>query len=107
RPIRVGRRSRHLMVVGSDGRAGRDPDDPAYVDLPPGPGRLSRLLDTGLPGHRRLRSSHKGDLPMRFMMLVKASQESEAGVMPSGGLVRREGGVNQETAEGGGVVGRR
>ena len=37
RAIRVGRGPRHLVGVGSDGRAGRHPDDPAHVDLPQGP----------------------------------------------------------------------
>jgi len=38
---------------------------------------------------------------MRFMMLVKASQESEAGVMPSGGLVAEMGEFNETMAKAG------
>jgi len=38
---------------------------------------------------------------MRFMMLVKASQESEAGVMPSGGLVAAMGEFNETMAKAG------
>lgn len=38
---------------------------------------------------------------MRFMMLVKASQESEAGVMPSGRLVAAMGEFNETMAKAG------
>jgi hypothetical protein len=38
---------------------------------------------------------------MRFMMIVKASQESEAGVMPSEELLREMGKYNEELAKAG------
>jgi hypothetical protein len=46
-----------MTIDGYDGGAGRHPDDPGHVDLPPRPGRLSRLLDPGLSGDRRLKPS--------------------------------------------------
>jgi CubicO group peptidase (beta-lactamase class C family) len=53
RAIRLGRRLRHLLVVGPGRAAGRHPDDPAR-GLPGSRGSLRRLLDLGLPGDRRL-----------------------------------------------------
>jgi hypothetical protein len=38
---------------------------------------------------------------MRFMMLVKASQDSEAGVMPNKGLVAEMGELNEAMAKAG------
>ena len=38
---------------------------------------------------------------MRFMVIVKASKDSEAGIMPLGGHARRHGGVQRGDGEGG------
>ena len=54
RTLRLGRRLRHVLVFRSRGGHGRDPDDPARLDFPQSSDRLSRFLDLGLPGDRRL-----------------------------------------------------
>jgi hypothetical protein len=54
--VRLGRRLWHVLVVGSQGGHGRDPDDPAR-GLPTVLWYLSRFLDLGLPGDRRLNAS--------------------------------------------------
>ena len=48
----------------------------------------------GLQKARRLTTTH-GDTTMRFMLLVKASEESEAGVMPSTELLTAMGKDNE------------
>src|SRR3954465_13006448 len=58
------------------------------------PGRPS-----GLPGHEP-----EGDRTMRFMVLVKADKNSEAGVMPSEQLLRDMGKFNEELANAGGMI---
>jgi hypothetical protein len=55
RPLRLGRRLRHVVVCGSWGGAGRDPDDPARMGFAQSSSCLARLLDLGLRGDRRLR----------------------------------------------------
>ena len=43
----------------------------------------------------------RGDIPMRFMMLVKASKDSEAGRLPTKELVAAMGVFNDEMAKAG------
>src|SRR5262245_14321880 len=45
--------------------------------------------------------SEKGETSMRFMIIVKASKESEAGVMPSEKLLAEMGKFNEELAKAG------
>src|SRR5256712_4764114 len=54
RNVRLGWRPGHLVAFGPQGGHGRYPDDPARLDVPQSSGCLSRLLDLGLPGDRRL-----------------------------------------------------
>src|ERR1700752_2286041 len=42
---------------------------------------------------------------MKFMVIVKASKEREAGVMPSPDMLRAMGGYNEELGKGGVLVG--
>ncbi len=50
-----GRRPGHLLVFGPPGGHGHHSNDPARLDFPQSSGCLSRFLDLGLPGDRRLR----------------------------------------------------
>src|SRR5215203_5466614 len=45
--------------------------------------------------------THKGDTTMRFMVLVKASKDSEAGVMPDAKLLADMGKFNEEMVKAG------
>jgi len=48
-----------------------------------------------------IRSTDKGDTTMRFMVMVKATPESEAGVMPSAKLLADMGRFNEELVKAG------
>src|SRR5260370_19337643 len=50
---------------------------------------------------RRTSLPDTGDITMRFMMIVKASQTSEAGVLPSRELVEAMGKFNEEMVKAG------
>src|SRR5512139_480369 len=52
------------------------------------------------PFHRHARS-HTGDIVMKFMILVKATKESEAGVMPGKDAFAEMGRYNEELAKAG------
>ncbi|CAA9520662.1 MAG: Beta-lactamase class C-like and penicillin binding proteins (PBPs) superfamily, partial [uncultured Thermomicrobiales bacterium] len=54
RPLRLGRRLRHLVVRRPGGGPDRDPAHPAPLRLRERPAGPARLLDHGLPGARRL-----------------------------------------------------
>jgi hypothetical protein len=45
--------------------------------------------------------NYNGDITMRFMIIIKASQESEAGVMPSQELLTAMGNYNEELVKAG------
>jgi hypothetical protein len=51
------------------------------------------------PGSESFKSS--GDKTMRFMIIIKASQDSEAGIMPSTELLTAMGNYNEELAKAG------
>ncbi len=55
RKVRLGRRPGHLLVFGPQRGHGHHPDDPARLDFRQSSACLSRFLDLGLPGDRRLR----------------------------------------------------
>src|ERR1700722_1397270 len=50
---------------------------------------------------KRPRSNTKGETPMRCMVFVKASKESEAGVLPSTELLTNMGKFNEELVKAG------
>jgi hypothetical protein len=60
--------------------------------IPPPHGRVIRH-DT--------ESRHRGDIAMRFMVLVKADENSEAGVLPSEELLTKMGKFNEELVKAG------
>ena len=49
-----------------------------------------------LPRISALRQDQKGDAPMRVMVIVKASKESEAGILPGKELLSKMGKYNEE-----------
>src|SRR5207237_7470976 len=73
--------------------------------------RNDYLLSTGRQGRafesartRALKQKPKGDMTMRFMMIVKASKESEAGVLPSEELIAAMTKYNEELAKAGALL---
>jgi hypothetical protein len=58
--------------------------------------RSDEAVDTPTRNERR-----KGDLIMRFMIIVKATKDSEAGVMPSQQLLTEMGKFNEELVKAG------
>src|SRR5882757_8731675 len=54
-----------------------------------------------MPERAQVLASLKGDRPMRFMMIVKASKDSEAGVMPGQELLSAMGKYNEELMKAG------
>jgi hypothetical protein len=59
----------------------------------------TRSLSIRRAAIRRL--SEGGDTPMRFMVMVKADKDTEAGVMPSEQLLREMGEYNEQLAKAG------
>jgi Beta-lactamase len=55
RQVRMGRRARHVLVLGSSGGHGDHPADPGRVHLAQSSGGRGPLLDLGLSGDRRLK----------------------------------------------------
>jgi hypothetical protein len=66
-------------------------------------GRLSTVSISGIPVRREVRSGKSTTRrpTMRFMMMVKANKESEAGVMPSMELLLAMGKYNEELVKAG------
>jgi hypothetical protein len=64
---------------------------------------LFRVLSICTTAIRPLSESfnYNGDITMRFMIIIKASQESEAGVMPSQELLTAMGNYNEELVKAG------
>src|SRR3989442_5690762 len=60
--------------------------------------RFNRSRPSGNPA---LTSNSKGDMPMRFMVIVKANKDSEAGVLPSQKLLAEMGKYNEELVKAG------
>src|SRR2546426_3089033 len=60
--------------------------------------RFTRSKPSGNPA---LNSNSKGDMTMRFMVIVKANKDSEAGVMPSQKLLAEMGKYNEELVKAG------
>jgi len=60
-----------------------------FVNTVEGPARAGPITKT------------QGDIPMRFMVMVKATAESEAGVMPSEKLLTEMGKFNEELVKAG------
>jgi hypothetical protein len=52
-------------------------------------------------GKEILQQNQKGEMPMRFMIIVKATKDSEAGVMPSEQLLTEMGKFNEELMKAG------
>jgi hypothetical protein len=52
-------------------------------------------------GEEILQQKQKGEMPMRFMIIVKATKDSEAGVMPSEQLLTEMGKFNEELMKAG------
>jgi hypothetical protein len=52
-------------------------------------------------GKEILQQNQKGEMPMRFMIIVKATMDSEAGVMPSEQLLTEMGKFNEELMKAG------
>jgi hypothetical protein len=52
-------------------------------------------------GKKILQQNQKGEMPMRFMIIVKATKDSEAGVMPSEQLLTEMGKFNEELIKAG------
>jgi hypothetical protein len=52
-------------------------------------------------GKEVLQQNQKGEMPMRFMIIVKATKDSEAGVMPSEQLLTEMGKFNEELVKAG------
>src|SRR5262245_10801949 len=59
----------------------------------------ARNVDCG--GPRSAREQRRGDQPMRVMVIVKASKESEAGQMPTTELLAAMGKYNEELVKAG------
>jgi hypothetical protein len=57
----------HDVMAGHVERGGHHPDDPARLDVPQPSGCLSRLLDLGLPGDRRLNRLGQDCPPVRLV----------------------------------------
>jgi hypothetical protein len=80
-------------------------DNPPDNDFPVGSGdwffceQLSIRASAIRPGSESFKSS--GDKTMRFMIIIKASQDSEAGIMPSTELLTAMGNYNEELAKAG------
>src|ERR1051325_9771154 len=47
------------------------------------------------------RPTRRGDTPMRFMLMVRATQDSEAGAMPSEAILTAMGKYNEELVKAG------
>src|SRR5437879_9593454 len=60
--------------------------------------RFTRSKPSGNPA---LNSNSKGDMTMRFMVIVKANKDSEAGVMPGQKLLAEMGKYNEELVKAG------
>jgi hypothetical protein len=52
-------------------------------------------------GKEIIQQNQKGKMPMRFMIIVKATEDSEAGVMPSEQLLTEMGKFNEELMKAG------
>jgi hypothetical protein len=52
-------------------------------------------------GKEIFQQNQKGEMPMRFMIIVKATKDSEAGVMPSERLLTEMGKFNEELMKAG------
>jgi hypothetical protein len=62
---------------------------------------LVRLGDRKKVGSRKQQNTKRGEAKMRFMMIVKASKESEAGQMPSEEMLNTMGKYNEELVKAG------
>ena len=58
-------------------------------------------MKNGKSGPRRLKPASKGQMKMKCMVIVKASKDSEKGVMPSAELLAAMGKYNQELIKAG------
>jgi hypothetical protein len=58
-------------------------------------------VKNGKSGPRRLKPASKGQMKMKCMVIVKASKDSEKGVMPSAELLAAMGKYNQELIKSG------
>src|SRR5215468_3355254 len=56
---------------------------------------------TGTPGFRQINATERRNNPMRFMVIVKASKDSEAGKMPSEELLGAMAKFNEEMVKAG------